>query len=159
MIKSSSTGQAVQALSSGEAEYVSCVKGASLGLGCASMSEDFGMPKPTIILESDSAAAKGICSRIGLGRIRHLSTTLLWLQGYIEKKLIEIRKVLGTENSADLGTKDVGEAIMRKMLGKCNYVERSGRHPLALRAADSMHPERDDHGDVETAPLPLGDMD
>ena len=145
MIKSSSTGQAVQALSSGEAEYVSCVKGASLGLGCASMSEDFGMSRPTIILESDSAAAKGICSRIGLGRIRHLSTTLLWLQGYIEKKLIEIRKVLGPENSADLGTKDVGEAIIRKMLSKCSFEERSGRHPLALRAADASD-------DVETVP-------
>ena len=88
MIKSSPTGQAVQALSCGEAEYVACVKGASLGLGCASMCEDFGMPRPTIILESDSAAAKGICSRIGLGRIRHLSTTLLWLQGYIETSLV-----------------------------------------------------------------------
>ena len=82
------------------------------------MCEDFGMPRPTIILESDSAAAKGICSRIGLGRIRHLSTTLLWLQGYIEKKLIEIRKVLLTESSADLGSKDVGKAIMTKMITK-----------------------------------------
>ena len=75
-----------------------------------------------------------------MGRIRHLSTTLLWLQGYIEKKLIEIRKVAGTENSADLGTKDVGEAIMRKMLSKCSFEERSGRHPLALRAADVDNP-------------------
>ena len=130
-----------------------------MGLGCASMCEDFGLPRPTIILEYEAAAAKGICSRIGLGRIRHLSTTLLWLQGYIKKKLIEIRKVLGTENSADLGTKDVGEAIMRKMLGKCGYVERSGRHPLALRAADAQHLERDDSGDVEAVPLPLDDME
>ena len=52
---------------------------------------------------------------------------------------------------ADLGTKDVGEAIMRKMLGKCNYVERSGRHPLALRAADVSE-------SVETVPTHWEDV-
>jgi len=134
MIKSSVSTQANQSLSSGEAEFVATVRSTSLGLGLKSMAADFG-DKLTVEVWTDSSASKGICSRIGLGKVRHLDTGLLWIQNYVEKGIIKIKKVKGTENPADLGTKDLDQQCMTKCLKMCNIIEASGRHPLALRAA------------------------
>ena len=103
-------------------------------MGIASLGRDFG-DELAIELWTDSSAAKGVASRIGLGKIRHLDTALLWLQNYVEKGRIKIKKEKGTENVADLGTKDLDEATMLKCLAQCGIFRESGRHPLALKAA------------------------
>ena len=84
-------------------------------MGIASLGRDFG-DELEIELWTDSSAAKGVASRIGLGKIRHLDTALLWLQNYVEKGRIKIKKEKGIENVADLGTKDLDEATMLKCL-------------------------------------------
>ena len=76
-----------------------------------------------------------MCSRIGLGNVRHLDTGLLWIQTHIDRKELELRKEKGKNNVADLGTKDLAEADMRKHLERCGLYESTGRHELALRAA------------------------
>ena len=44
----------------------------------------------------------GIAKRTGLGRIRHLDTNTLWLQETVRTGAIEVCKVKGEENPADL---------------------------------------------------------
>ena len=78
-IKAWSTNQQVIALSSGEAEYYGLVKGASVALGIQSIMRDLGI-KTTIQLLTDASAAKGIANRMGLGKVRHIEVTQLWLQ-------------------------------------------------------------------------------
>ena len=56
-------------------------------------------------LHLDSTAAKGIAQRRGVGKIRHLAVQTLWLQEVVQKKGVDIFKVAGGENPADLGTK------------------------------------------------------
>ena len=141
MIKSSVATQANQSLSSGEAEFVATVRSTSLGLGLRSMASDFG-DAMQVEVWTDSAASKGICSRIGLGKVRHLDTGLLWIQNHVEKGIIKVKKVKGTENPADIGTKDLDQVCMDKCLKTCSVVRAEGRHPLALRAALTK-PEED----------------
>ena len=132
LIRSVVSTQAVQALSSGEAEFVASVKAISLALGTKSLFADFGEEMKTIIVETDSSACKGILSRRGLGKIRHLDTSLLWVQGHVANGIVTLKKVKGQTNSADLGTKDLGEKEMRAHLDRIHVEELDGRHPLAL---------------------------
>ena len=64
IVKHWSTTQAVIALSSGEAEYYGMVKGASIGLGIASMMQDLGVSMQ-VRVRTDASAAKSIASRRG----------------------------------------------------------------------------------------------
>ena len=61
------------ALSSGEAEFYGVVRGAGQGLGYQSLIGDLGLSLP-LRMWTDSSAAIGICSRQGLGKLRHLDT-------------------------------------------------------------------------------------
>ena len=49
----------------------------------------------------DPSAAKGILSRKGVGRLRHLSCRVLWLQDLVSQKLFRVKSVLGTVNPAE----------------------------------------------------------
>ena len=103
-LKLSSTTQAVRALSSGEAEYYSALKGASMALGFRSMAADLG-EHLDIKIYTDSAAALGIIGRRGLGKIRRMETGYLRLQDLVADKKLAVAKAKGTENLADLGTR------------------------------------------------------
>ena len=65
-------------------------------------------------LFTDSSAVRGIIHREGLGELRRLETGYLRLQAAVKNKRLQVRKVLGTENPADLFTKHLGAADMWK---------------------------------------------
>ena len=99
-----SSTQASIALSSGEAEFAGVLRGAGQGLGFQSLLRDLGVEVPLRVW-TDSSAAIGICSRQGLGKLRHLDTHTLWIQQAVRTGRVDLRKVLGEENPADLLTK------------------------------------------------------
>ena len=103
-IKTWSSTQSSVALSSGEAEFNGVVKGAGIGLGYQSLLRDLGQDIPVRVW-TDSSASIGICSRQGLGKLRHLDTHTLWIQQAVRSGRIDLRKVLGDANPADLFTK------------------------------------------------------
>ena len=80
-----------------------------------------------ITLYTDSSAARGIIHRAGLGKLRHLETGYLWLQSAVKAKKLQVRKVLGTENPADLMTKHLACADMWKHLSKLQMAPEEGR--------------------------------
>ena len=59
---------------------------------------DLGMELPVRVW-TDSSAAIGICSRQGLGKLRHLDTHTLWVQQAVRTKRIDLRKVPGEKKS------------------------------------------------------------
>ena len=59
------------ALSSGEAEYYGVVRGAATSKGTQSILKDMGIKLELEVL-TDSSAAKGISSRKGTGKVRHI---------------------------------------------------------------------------------------
>ena len=121
-----SSNQSVIALSSGEAEYYAALKGASAALGFQAMLADLGITAK-IILYTDSSAARGIICRAGLGKLRHLETGYLWLQAAVKAKRLQVRKVLGSENPADLFTKQLAAMDMWKHLETLQISTEEGR--------------------------------
>ena len=90
------------------------------------MLADLGI-ESKIILYTDSSAARGIIHRAGLGKLRHLETGYLWLQAAVKAKRLQVRKVLGAENPADLFTKHLSAADMWKRLETLQISIEEGR--------------------------------
>ena len=88
-------------MSSGEAKYYSAASTAAEALGFRSILRDLGVDA-IVTLMVDSAAAKSMASRVGIGRTRHIDVKYLWLQQLVTTKELEIKKVRGTDNVADL---------------------------------------------------------
>ena len=113
MIKSWSSIQSVIAFSSGEAEYYSMVKGGSVGLGVQAMLREIGIDLG-IVLKCDASAAVGIVMRRGLGKVRHIDLSQLWLQEKVFRRELKITKVKSGENKSDALTKYVGSQDIGK---------------------------------------------
>jgi len=124
-LKTWSSTQPSVTLSSGEAEFNGVIRAAGIGLGYQSLLADLGLVVPLRVW-TDSSAAIGVCSRQGLGKLRHLETHLLWIQQAVRSKRVDLRKILGEENPADLYTKylpsrdKVGELV--RLMG-CKYLD------------------------------------
>ena len=87
-------------LSTGEAELGALVRGAVEAEGVKAFLGDFGI-QPRIVIKSDAAAAVGMTRRLGLGRVRHLAVSDLWIQQRVRQGGIEIEKTPGITNPAD----------------------------------------------------------
>ena len=103
-VKNWSSTQATIAQSSGEAEYYAMVRAAAEAMSMQSIMKDMGWHS-TITVWVDSSAAKSIASRVGLGKVRHMEVKFLWLQEVVKAKRVQIRKVAGDKNPADVLTK------------------------------------------------------
>ena len=104
LIKSWSSIQPSITMSSGEAEMVGVTKAAAAALGFRSLMADLGLDWPVRVW-TDSTASIGMCSRQGLGKVRHLDVQIMWIQQRVRNHDIDLYKVLGEENPADLMTK------------------------------------------------------
>ena len=127
--KTWSSTQAIIALSSGEAEYYGVVKASSIGLGCQALLKDLGITN-SLTVHTDAEAAKGIASRMGLGKTRHIDVHYLWVQERVRNGDIALQKVKGTENPADLLTKHLGSEDMIRYMSKFGMSYRDGRAPV-----------------------------
>jgi hypothetical protein len=146
-----STTQALVALSSGEAELYAMIKGAAHTLGLISLAADFGEILQGRV-RSDASAAIGIINRTGVGKLRHVRTQFLWLQDKVRASELEVKKVPGEENPADLMTKNVPEATMRKHLLKIGYEPLTNRAATAPTLSRISSPEEDRIRDKERGP-------
>ncbi len=124
------------ALSSGEAEYYGVPKAVGTSLGFQGLMRDLGVDLK-LRAWTDSSATIGICGRTGLGRLRHIDTQCLWLQAQVRSGGVELRKVKGTENPADLFTKHLTSApCVEALLGLFNCFYKDGR----AATAPGLHP-------------------
>ena len=126
-IKSWSATQGAISLSSGEAEFYGVVKAAGIALGYQALLADLGVELPVRVW-IDSSATMGICGRQGLGKLRHVDTKSLWVQQKVRDGSLELRKVRGEANPADLFTKHLSSEVrvteLLKLFG-CHFA--SGR--------------------------------
>ena len=100
IIKSWSITQSVISLSSGEAEYYAMVKGGTAGLGISAMLRELGV-QVKLNLKTDASAAMGIARRKGLGKVRQIDVSQLWIQDKVARGEISIVKVGMGENISD----------------------------------------------------------
>ena len=125
-IKGRSKTQSLVALSSGESELYVVLKAAAETLGLMSMLKDLNW-RMTGQVYGDASAAPGIINRTGLGKTRHIDTSLLWIQQTAAEWHLKFSKVLGTNNPADLYTKHLDVKTLDKHVRTLNYYNAKGR--------------------------------
>ena len=121
-----SSTQPTISLSSGEAELTGICKTASQCIGLKSIATDLGLQR-TILVKTDATAAIGMSRRLGIGKVRHLDTSLLWIQQKVRSGECPLEKVLGAENPADIMTKHVLGPTLREHLPRLGLRIESGR--------------------------------
>ena len=121
-IKTWSATQHAYALSSAEAELYAMVEAVTRAKGLLNLAIElgFGQLSNVIHLGTDSAAAKSFVCRRGLGRMRHLEIRDLWLQKEVHEGRLEVNKVPGDKNPADLMTKVLGVREISDRLSRMN---------------------------------------
>ena len=78
-------------------------------------------------LETDSSAAVGMISKVGLQKTKHLDTKTLWIQQALMQGKFRLRKIDGTTNPANLLTKHLDFATMVKHMRCLGLEFRAGR--------------------------------
>ena len=135
IIKTWSSTQSSVSLSSGEAEFYGVVRAAGTALGQQALLKDLGIELPVRVW-TDSSAAMGISQRTGLGKLRHIQTQALWIQHKVRDKSIQLMKVRGEVNPADLFAK---HSLSRERIESlvqlfgCEYREGRAESAPALR--------------------------
>ena len=155
MLKSWSATQSQISLSSGEAEFYGVVRAAGVGVGFRSLLHDLGVQVPLRVW-TDSTATMGICGRQGLGKLRHVDTQCLWIQQRVRDGSIELRKVKGEVNPADLFTKHLpsrDKVAQLLTLFNCRYAD--GR----AETAPQLRKMNDGNEPILTAEVEVGTVD
>eukprot|EP00439_Symbiodinium_sp_Y106_P073306 s1232_g13.t2 len=78
--------------------------------------------------KSDSSVARAIASRLGVGRVRHLQTSCLWVQQWVAQHLLKVLPVPTEFNPADLGTKCFAGKRLRLLCYLVGLVRDNGDH-------------------------------
>ena len=107
-----------------------------MGLGVQAMLKDLGFDLRLEIL-TDASAAKGIASRRGLGKTRHIQVHYLWVQERVNAGDIVLKKIWGGENPADLLTKILDAPKLNRCLQVFGVKYMSGRADSAPAVADA----------------------
>ena len=81
----------------------------------------------------DSSAAVGIANRKGNGKLRHVRVGQLWIQGKVEDEELDISKVNGEDNPADMMTKSLPANTTQKHMDNINQEFRVGRAKESLK--------------------------
>ena len=122
LIESKVRAQKSIALSSGESEFVAMVAGSSEGLLVRHLWNKMTGVQCTMKVRSDSSAAR----RQGIGRVRNLDSSLLWIQQKEKEKVLTVAPIPTDLNCADIGTKNLakkrllGLLFMLKMVNMVN---------------------------------------
>ena len=130
VLKSWASTQSVIALSSGESEFYSIVKGASQALGMQSLMNDLNVTCGIKVL-TDATTGKSIASRRGLGKVRHVDVGNLWIQQKVADEIIDIQKIKNFNNPSDMLTKHLSEETMRHCMELIGAKFMEGRSPIA----------------------------
>ena len=90
------------------------------------MFKDMGI-SVSINVHTDAEAAKGIASRTGLGKTRHIAVHYLWVQECVRLGKFKLFKVRGDDNPADLLTKHLLSDRLRHLMKLFSATVREGR--------------------------------
>ena len=104
-------------------------------------------------IKTDASVAHALALRRGLGGVRHIEVNQLWLQEKVRTKAVEVRKIRGDINPADLFTKHIpSRANIHSLVNLfgCEYREgRSAAAPLLRPMTEGNNIANVDDGSVE----------
>ena len=82
---------------------------------------------------TDASTAIGITQRRGIGKTRHIDVGLLWIQQNAKNGEVDISKVDGKLNPADMFTKAVPAEVAWRHMGAMGFESREGRAEEAVQ--------------------------
>ena len=143
--------QSILSLSSGEAEYYGCVRAGSSSMGYKSLLADLAVTGKKLRVKTDASVAKSMAARRGLGGVKHIEVNQLWLQEKVNTGAIEVEKVKGETNRADVLTKFKDGTALQQQLDWTDQRVSFGRHLLApkLTKKDPLDELIDDDDEEE----------
>ncbi|OLP74235.1 Retrovirus-related Pol polyprotein from transposon TNT 1-94 [Symbiodinium microadriaticum] len=125
-------GQKVVTLSSGEAELVALTQATSDEAILVHKAWVWTTQEEAKLvmrsLRSDSSVARAIASRLGVGRVRHLQTSCLWIQQWVAAKTLRVAAVPTQFNPSDMGTKSLQQRRLRMLCFLAGMVDDHGNH-------------------------------
>ena len=130
--------QTTIALSSGEAELGGIAQGMSQGLGMQAIAQDLGI-KIALRLQTDATAAIGMSRRLGVGKIRHLDVSLLWVQHQVRNGRVALEKIPSSENPGAAVTKYLGNADLAAHMQRMTIEFQQGRAASAPQLTTSVN--------------------
>ena len=71
----------------------------------------------------DSSSARQLCSRQGVGKIRHLSGKVLWVRSKVQSDEVELVQMPTAFNIANIGTKSLARRRLYALMGELGMVE------------------------------------
>lgn len=120
LIKNTSNLQTSIGLNVAEAEFYALCHGGAHGLGIQAFLRDLGC-RVDVRVASDSSSAKSFSSRRGLGKQRHVQTRCFWIQERVACNHLQVHKIPGTTNTADILTKSTTPAVLDMHLRTLGY--------------------------------------
>ena len=130
-LKSWSVTQKSVTLSSAEAELTACIKASVETIGMLQLILSFGVKLQGEVY-GDSSAALAVVGRKGIGKLRHIRVGHLWVQQVAEDEVLAYRKIQGTDNPADVNTKNVNQKAIDKALTQVEMKIMGGRAEAGL---------------------------
>ena len=114
--------QGAYALSSAEAELYAMVESVARAKALRNFAVELGFSglDNVVTLGMDTSAAKSFVCRRGLGKMRDWEIRDLWLQNEVRNDRLVFRKISGDRNPADLMTKALPLADIKRKLAEIN---------------------------------------
>ena len=119
------TQPGLPALSSAESELRAMCKGAIEGIYVKHVMEELGFELP-LRMWTDSTAGRAAATRLGVGRIKHLTIQDLYVQGLVQAKMLQINKVATEHNLADILTKPVPRETLERLAPGAGVADSDG---------------------------------
>ena len=140
LLYSTSRSQKALALSSAEAEIYSaagaCCDGV-LMFYCLSFAIG---PELEVRFQLclDNSAARAFFCRSGVGRIRHISLRILWIQAKVKEQFLHVGRVGTHDNPSDIGTKRLTRERMLYLMYLCKIYDLSSSSFVGSNAAETV---------------------
>ena len=140
LLYSTSRSQKALALSSAEAEIYSaagaCCDGV-LMFYCLSFAIG---PELEVRFQLclDNSAARAFFCRSGVGRIRHISLRILWIQAKVKEQFLHVGRVGTHDNPSDIGTKRLTRERMLYLMYLCKIYDLSSSSFVGSDAAETV---------------------
>ena len=143
-----SRSQKVISLSSAESELHSMVSGCCDGIYIKSCLEFLVGLTVEHHQFTDNSAARQLISRQGVGRIRHLSGKLLWMQSKVLNGDVMVHQVSTVWNYSDVGTKNLQRARMAFLLYGIGMVDATTTQPIGLEEHEAVLEQDNQRRDI-----------
>ena len=112
---------------------MSVVRASVEALGIRALYADFGLEVELHVM-SDATAAIRMVGWLGLGKVRHLAVSDLWVQEKARAGDIKYAKVPGKENTSDILTKAICAYDLERHLTSMGVIVLEGRAAIAPQA-------------------------